>query len=76
MTARPTTKKRRDYNDDPFGDAFPLQFLYGHPGLQTYPAVMELKEKTIQERDQSSKNYFDTESCVFMLHFSISSSKI
>jgi hypothetical protein len=52
MTPRPTTERERDYNDDTFGDAFPLQFPFGCTGQRTYPAVMELKEKPIQKRIQ------------------------
>jgi hypothetical protein len=52
MTVRPTTERERDYDDDTFRDAFPLQFPFGHTGLRTDPAVMELKEKTIRKRIQ------------------------
>jgi hypothetical protein len=42
-----------------FGDAFPLQFLYGHTGLQTDPAVIELNEqKTIKKRFRHRKLCF------------------
>jgi hypothetical protein len=52
MTVRPTTERERDYNDETFGDAFPLQFPYGHTGLQTDPVVMELKKR--KKRTKSS----------------------
>jgi hypothetical protein len=52
MTARPTTEREGNYDDDMFGDPFPLQFPYGDTGLQTDRAVMELKEKPIQKRIQ------------------------
>ena len=50
FTARPTLDRQHDYNDDTLGDAFPLQFPYGHTGLQGDPAVTELKEKPIRKR--------------------------
>jgi hypothetical protein len=52
MIARPTSETERDYDDDTIGDAFPLQFPYGHTGLRTDPAVIELKEKPIRKRNQ------------------------
>jgi hypothetical protein len=50
FTARPTSDKEHDYNDDTLGDAFPFQFPYGHTGLNGDPAVTELKEKPIRKR--------------------------
>jgi hypothetical protein len=52
MIARPTSERERDYDDESIGDAFPLQFPFGHTGLQTDPAVLELKEKRIRKRNQ------------------------
>jgi hypothetical protein len=50
LIARPTSDRERDYNDDTIGDAFPLQFPFGHTGLRTDPAIIELKEKSILKR--------------------------
>jgi hypothetical protein len=45
LTAQPTSKQEHDYVDDTLGDAFPLQFPYGHMGLKGDPAVTELNTK-------------------------------
>ena len=50
FTARPTTKRAPDYIHDTLGDAFPLQFPYGHTGLQGDPAVTELRMKPKRQR--------------------------
>ena len=50
FTARPTSDRDQDYKDDTIGDAFPLQFPYGHTGLCGDPAVSELKEKSTRKR--------------------------
>jgi hypothetical protein len=50
FTARPTSDREPDHIDDTLGDAFPLQFPYGHTGLRGDPAVTELKEKRIRQR--------------------------
>ena len=50
FTARPTSERQHDYINDTIGDAFPLQFPYGHTGLQGDPAVTELKEKKHRKR--------------------------
>jgi hypothetical protein len=75
LTARPTTERERDYYDHIFGDAFLLQFSCGHTGLQTDPVMIELQEKTIQKCDEVFQNYFNTESHVVKLLYSILSSK-
>ena len=43
--AKHTSDREHDYIDDTLGDAFPLQFPYGHTGLRGDPAVTELNEK-------------------------------
>jgi hypothetical protein len=50
FTSRPTSEREPDYINDTLGDAFPLQFPYGHTGLRGDPAVTELKEKTFRKR--------------------------
>jgi hypothetical protein len=35
------------------GDAFLLPFPFGHTGIPTDPAVMEVKEKSIQNQDKN-----------------------
>ena len=50
FTARPTSDTEPDYNDDTLGDAFPLQFPYGHTGLRGDPAVTELNERPFRKR--------------------------
>jgi hypothetical protein len=45
FTSRPTSEREPDYINDTLGNAFPLQFPYGHTGLRGDPAVDELKEK-------------------------------
>jgi hypothetical protein len=55
LIARPTSDRERDYDDDTIGDAFPLQFPFGHTGLRTDPAVIELKERSIRKRSNVFK---------------------
>ncbi len=50
FTSRPTAEREHDYINDTLGDAFPLQFPYGHTGLRGDPAVTELKEKTFRKQ--------------------------
>jgi hypothetical protein len=50
LTTRPTSKREHDYLDDTLGDAFPLQFPFGHTGLKGDPAVTELKPIPIRNR--------------------------
>ena len=50
FTARPTCEREHDYIDDTLGNAFPLQFPYGHTGLRGDPAVSELKERPVRKR--------------------------
>jgi hypothetical protein len=50
LTAKPTCIREHDYIDDTLGDAFPLQFPYGHTGLKGDPAVAELHKKPIRKR--------------------------
>jgi hypothetical protein len=37
MTARATTEREQDYDDNTIGDTFPLQFPFGHTGLRMDP---------------------------------------
>jgi hypothetical protein len=55
MTVRPTSKRERNYNNNTFEDAFLLQFPYGHTGLQTDPAVIELNDHPIQKHNKVFK---------------------
>ena len=50
FTSRPTSEREPDYVNDTLGDAFPLQFPFGHTGLRGDPAVTELKEKKFRTR--------------------------
>jgi hypothetical protein len=50
FTSRPTSEREPDYINDTLGNAFPLQFPYGHTGLRGDPAVDELKEKKFRRR--------------------------
>ena len=50
FTARPTDERIPDYMDDTIGDAFPLQFPFGHTGLRGDPAVTILKERPYRKR--------------------------
>ena len=50
FTSRPTAEREHDYINDTLGDAFPLQFPYGHTGLRGDLAVTKLKEKTFRKR--------------------------
>ena len=50
FTSRPTAEQEHDYINDTLGDAFPLQFPYGHTGLRGDPAVTKLKEKTFRNQ--------------------------
>ena len=50
FTAKHTSDREHDYIDDTLGDAFPLQFPYGHTGLRGDPAVTELKERVDRKR--------------------------
>ena len=45
FTCRPTSERESDFTDDSIGDAFPLQFPFGHTGLKGDPAVTELNTK-------------------------------
>jgi hypothetical protein len=50
LTARPTSEREHDYLDDTLGDAFPLQFPYGHTGMKGDPAVTAMKKKPKRKR--------------------------
>jgi hypothetical protein len=50
FTARPTCKREHDHIDDTLGNAFPLQFPYGHTALRGDPAVTELNVKPVRKR--------------------------
>ncbi len=71
FTARPTLDIQHDYNDDTLGDAFPLQFPYGHTGLKGDPAVTERKKNPSENESTYSGNCFGTESRVSTTLFSI-----
>ena len=55
--SRPTKEREHDYIHDTLGDAFPLQFPFGHTGLRGDPAVTELKEKTFRKRKTVYRKY-------------------
>ena len=71
FTSRPTSEREPDYVNDTLGDAFPLQFPYGHTGLRGDPAVAELKEKNSENELMYFANCFDTENHHFITLFSI-----
>ena len=50
FTARPTCEREHDHIDDTLGNAFPLQFPYGHTALRGDPAVAELNVKPVRKR--------------------------
>jgi hypothetical protein len=50
FTARPTQERAPDYIHETLGDAFPLQFPYGHTGLQGDPAVTQLVKQPKRKR--------------------------
>jgi hypothetical protein len=50
FTSRPTSEREPDYINETLGNAFPLQFPFGHTGLRGDPAVDELKEKKFRKR--------------------------
>ncbi len=50
FTSRPTSEREPDYINDTLGNAFPLQFPFGHTGLRGDPAIAELNEKKYRKR--------------------------